>query len=289
MAQRDPQQIWEDGLDEGERRLARRPIGLAATGFAGGIDVLFGIVAVAVTAGALGAAMPEPAAHVVASLVFGLGFVFITIGRAELFTENFLIPVGAVHAGRSTVGRLLRMWLITLVVNYVGLAAFAAVFAVEGVLQPAALDAAGSMADTLGERSVLASLLSAVAAGTVMTLFTWVTAAADTGIARIAAALIVGFVLAALALNHAVVGFGEMALGIFAGTAQSGWGDLVRTVALAIVGNVVGGVGLVFATRLAQVRGEPGSDSGRRERDDGRDGGADGRPPAAGKASRPVA
>jgi hypothetical protein len=39
-------------------------------------------------------------------------------------------------------------------------------------------------------------------------------------------------------------------------------GDLVRTVAIAIAGNLVGGVGLVFGTRLAQVRGEPGSESG---------------------------
>ena len=265
MSGRDPAEIWEEGLDEGERRLERGLLGLAATGFAGGVDVLFGIVAVAVTAGGLHAAMPEASAHILASLVFGLGFVFITIGRAELFTENFLIPVGAVHAGRSTLGRLVRMWIVTLVVNFVGLASFAALFAVEGVLQPAALDAAGSMADTLGERGVLAAFLSAVAAGTVMTLFTWVVAAAESGIARIAAALIVGFVLAAPALNHAVVGFGEMAFGLFAGTAQIGWGDLARTVALAIAGNFVGGVGLVFATRLAQVRGEPNSRSGRRQ------------------------
>jgi formate/nitrite transporter FocA (FNT family) len=261
---REPQEIWEDGIEEGERRLERLPAGLAATGFAGGIDVLVGIVAVAVTASAAHAVLPEETAHVLASLVFGLGFVFITIGRAELFTENFLIPVGAVHAGRSTVSRLLRMWGITLVANFVGLAGFAALFAVHGVLPAPALDAAGTMADTLGERSVLAAFMSAVAAGTVMTLFTWVVAAADTGIARIAAALIVGFVLSALALNHAVVGFGEMILGLFAGTATVGWGDLVRTIAIAIAGNLVGGVGLVFATRLAQVRGEPGSESGRR-------------------------
>jgi formate/nitrite transporter FocA (FNT family) len=254
---RDPQEIWEDGLEEGQRRLERRPAGLAATGFAGGIDVLLGIVAVAVTAGAAHAVLPEETAHVLASLVFGLGFVFVTIGRAELFTENFLIPVGAVHAGRSTVGSLLRMWVITLVTNFVGLAAFAALFAVHGVLPGAALDAAGSMADTLGDRSVLAAFASAVAAGTVMTLFTWVTAAADTGIARIAAALIVGFILSG-------VGFGEMVFGVIAGTAHSSWGDVARTIAIAIAGNLVGGVGLVFATRLAQVRGEPGSESGRR-------------------------
>jgi formate/nitrite transporter FocA (FNT family) len=132
------------------------------------------------------------------------------------------------------------------------------------VLKPQTLQSAGVLADTLGDRSALAALLSAVGAGTVMTLFTWVVAAAETGSARIIASLIVGFALVAPSLNHAIVGFGEMAFGIIAGTAKSTWGDLFANLGLAVAGNLIGGLGLVFGTRLAQVRGEPDSESGRR-------------------------
>jgi formate/nitrite transporter FocA (FNT family) len=249
-------------MDEGERRLCRSTLALAATGFAGGADVFFGILAVAVTAGALMASMPEPIAHILASLTFGIGFAFITIGRAELFTENFLIPVGAVVAGRAPLSALLRMWGVTLVMNFAGLLLFCALFAVDGVIPHSAQQAAGSLADTFGQRDVLPAFLSAIAAGTVMTLFTWVAAAAEGASGRIVSALIVGFVLAAPSLNHAVVSFGELAFGILSGTAAVGWDDLVRNVAIAIAGNLVGGVGLVFMTRIAQVRGEPGSASG---------------------------
>ena len=264
MPARPPHEIWEESLDEGERRLGRRVPGLAATGFAGGADVLFGIVVLFVTAGALHAAMPEPTAHVLASLTFGIGFAFITLGRAELFTENFLIPVGAVFDGRSTIRALLRMWLVTLVFNLLGLALFAAIFSIKGVLPADALTAAGAGADTLGDRDALPAFASAVAAGTVMTLFTWVVAAADRDSARVIASLIIGFVLAAPTLNHAIVGFGEMVFGILGGEAHSNVGDLVRNTAIAIAGNFVGGVGLVFSTRLAQVRSEPGTRSGAR-------------------------
>jgi formate/nitrite transporter FocA (FNT family) len=267
---RNPDEIWEEGVDEGERRLARSPVALAATALAGGIDVFFSILALAVSAAALHEALPEHTAHLLASLTFGIGFAFITLGRAELFTENFLIPVGAVFAGRAPAGRLIRMWGITLVANLAGLALFAAIFSVAGVLTPATLATAGTLADTLGERGVLAAFLSAVAAGTIMTLFTWVAAAAESGSARIIASLIVGFILAAPSLNHAIVGFGEMAFGIVAGTAESTWLDLWRNFAIAVVGNLVGGVGLVFSTRLAQVRGEPDSDSGGAATHDGR-------------------
>jgi formate/nitrite transporter FocA (FNT family) len=265
MSGRRPDEIWEEGLDEGERRLGRRPVALAATAFAGGVDVFFSVVVLAVTAAGLHTAMPEAGAHVIASLTFGVGFAFITLGRAELFTENFLIPVGAVWAGRAPLFALLRMWLITLVGNFAGLLAFAALFSVSGVLDPESLHAAGRMADTLGEREALPAFLSAIAAGTIMTLFTWVVASAESTTARVVASLLIGFVLAAPSLNHAIVGFGEQVFGLFAGTAHTGWGDLVRTVSLAIVGNLVGGVGLVFGTRLAQVRGEPDSESGARE------------------------
>src|SRR3954468_20548355 len=266
MSGRPPDEIWEEGLDEGERRLRRPPVALAATAFAGGVDGFLSVVVLAVTAAGLHPAMPEAGAHVIASLTFGVGFAFITLGRAELFTENFLVPVGAVWAGRSGIGPLLRMWAVTMVFNFAGLALFAAIFAVSGVVKPQTLAAAGTMADTLGDRTWLAALLSAIAAGTIMTLFTWVVAAAESAGARVAASFVVGFVLAAPSLNHAIVGFGELCFGLLAGTAHSSFADLLRIVGLAMAGNLIGGVGLVFTPRLAQVRAEPGSASGWREK-----------------------
>src|SRR3954447_12393908 len=284
MSGRDPEEIWESSLDEGERRLSRHWTGLAATGFAGGIDVFFSVLLLAVATGALQQVLPEQTAHLIASTTFGVGFVFITLGRAELFTENFVVPVGAVWAGRARIGGLVRMWLLTMVANFAGLALLAAIFAVSGVVKLETLEAAGTMADTLAERSSLAAFLSAIAAGTIMTLFTWVVAAAETGSARVAASLVIGFVLAVPTLNHAIVGFGEMSFGLIAGTAHANVGDLCRIVGLEIVGNLLGGVGLVFTTRLAQVRAEPGSKSGWRE--DPERSSADGRASAAGAVSR---
>jgi formate/nitrite transporter FocA (FNT family) len=256
MAGRSPTEVWEDTLNEGERRLARRWSGLVATGFAGGADVMLGVVALVVTTAGLETALPAQAAHVIASLTLGIGLALVTIGRAELFTENFLIPVATVQAGRSSTASLLRLWGITLLVNFAGLAAFAALFSFQGVLTRASLTAAGAVADPVAHRSFVAALLSAIAAGAAMTVFTWVAGAAENAGARIAAAFIIGFLLAAPSLNHAILGFGELIFGLFAGTAGYNYGDLARDVATAILGNLIGGIGLVFATRLAMVRGE---------------------------------
>ncbi|HWF73939.1 MAG TPA: formate/nitrite transporter family protein, partial [Solirubrobacteraceae bacterium] len=179
MSGRAPTEIWEDALDEGERRLDRTSVALAVTGLLGGGEVMFGVIALVVSTAALSAVMPDQTAHLLGSLTFGLALVFITIGRAELFTENFLIPVASVYAGRSSGKALARLWLITLLGNLAGLLLMAVIVAPHGVLPPHALKAAGKISDTYTSRAVLPALLSAVAGGALMTLFTWLAAAAE--------------------------------------------------------------------------------------------------------------
>ncbi|HWC84938.1 MAG TPA: formate/nitrite transporter family protein [Solirubrobacteraceae bacterium] len=262
MSGRSPTEIWEDALDEGERRLDRGTVALAVTGMLGGVEVMFGVVAVVVTTAAFSAVMPNGTAHLLGSLTFGLALVFITIGRSELFTENFLIPVSAVYAGRGSTAALSRLWVITLLGNLCGLVLMALVFAPHGVLPPKGLTAAGTISDVYTTRAVVPALLSAVAAGALMTLLTWYLAAAESDVTRVVLSLIGGFVLIAPSLNHAVVGFGEIVFGMIAGTAKASVGDFARTFGLAVAGNLIGGIALITATRLVQVRGEPGSSSG---------------------------
>src|SRR4051812_35554378 len=101
-ASQEPDGIWAEGVEEGERRLERRSLGALATALVGGFDVMLGVAAATVVAGAAAEVLPAKTASVVGALAFGIGFVFITIGRSELFSENFLIPVSAVVEGRSS-------------------------------------------------------------------------------------------------------------------------------------------------------------------------------------------
>jgi formate/nitrite transporter FocA (FNT family) len=282
-----PDEIWEQALDEGERRLSRTPLGLSATGFAGGVEVAFGILGVTLVSSVVALVAPDPLAHVVGSLAFGIAFVLITLGRAELFTENFLLPVAAVYARRATMPRLLGMWGITLVLNLVGVAGCVALFTVHGVLDPGTLHAGGLLADTYGLRATLPAFVSAVLAGVVMTVFTWVVVAAESAASRVLVSLLVGFLLAGPSLNHAVVAFGKISFGLIAGTTDATVGDLVRNTLVAIAGNLVGGIGFVFASRIAQVRGEPAADSGFRPGPDGRSSVPPGRPGLTAGSSTP--
>jgi len=254
---RNPEEIWVAARDEGDRRLRRSWPALAATGFVGGADIMLGVFALVATSAALTPLAGEPVGHLAGSMVFGIGFVFLIVGRGELFTENFLVPVSAVVAKRAPSRALLRLWGVTFVANYLGILVIALMMQKTGVLRPETLEAARVPADTLVGRGPGAALLSGVLAGAVMTLMTWLTHAAEQDISRIVLALLVGFVISLGTMNHAVVSFGETMLAYLAGTTEASLGEIAGTLGLAIAGNLVGGLGLVTVNRLIQARGEP--------------------------------
>jgi formate-nitrite transporter family protein len=254
-----PDEIWESAVEEGERRVGRSVAAIASAAFVGGADVMLGVAAVVSVAGALQQVMAPQAADVLGAFVFGIGFVMITIGRGELFTENFMIPFAAAFSRRARTVELARLYGLALVGNLIAVALFAWMLSVEKVLSHGALQAAGRLADTYAGRSVGAAFLSAVIAGALVTLWTWMSEAADSASGRIAIAFLVGLALSVSSLNHVIVVTGTM---IFGHLADSGsvadWSDIYRNFAVAIVGNIVGGFGFVTLTRAVQARGEDG-------------------------------
>ncbi|MEH0819115.1 MULTISPECIES: formate/nitrite transporter family protein [unclassified Micromonospora] len=94
-------QAFDRVVEEGATRLARPWAPLIVTGILGGLDVGTGVLAYLLVTQATG----QP---LLAGLAFGIGFVALLLARSELFTENFLVPVTAVAAGRNTLRSLLR-------------------------------------------------------------------------------------------------------------------------------------------------------------------------------------
>jgi len=62
---------------------------------------------------------PE-AGHFFGSLFFGIAFIFIVVGRSELFTENFFVPLTAVRRGKLAKFKLVELWTISPILNIAG-------------------------------------------------------------------------------------------------------------------------------------------------------------------------
>jgi formate/nitrite transporter FocA (FNT family) len=256
----EPEQIYARAREEGRRRLARPVVELVATALVGGFDVAFGVVAFALAAGAVSGSVRPELARLVGALAFGIGFVFVVVGKSELFTENFLVPVaGLERRSRASWLKLAELWVGTLLVNLVGGAALAIILTSKGVLLRSSHAELVGLAERLTSHSAATEFLSAVVAGALMTLMTWFVegAAESTGV-RIAMSWIVGALIALGTFNHAIVSTIELVFGMRYGAAVS-IGDLFRNLGLAVGGNLVGGLMLVTFARTAQAVGATSS------------------------------
>lgn len=234
---------FEKSIDEGERRLKRSWPMLLATGTVGGIDVSIGVLALFIVLHGTGN-------ELVASLAFGIGFIALTLASSELFTENFLVPVTAVVAGKCQTRKLLRLWAGTAATNMIGGWVFTGLVILGfPELRGAALEVGGHYA-SLG---ITAQAFAAgVVGGASITLMTWMERGTDSVPAKLTAAMSVGFLLAAAKMNHAIVMSLSMFAALHAG-APFGYADWLGAALWAALANMVGGMGLVTVLRLVQV------------------------------------
>jgi hypothetical protein len=77
---------------------------MVSTALAAGFDIVAGLVALSILDASLQGKLGLKPAHVLASLGFGIGFVFLIVGRSELFTENFLVRSPGSTTGAAAPG-----------------------------------------------------------------------------------------------------------------------------------------------------------------------------------------
>jgi formate/nitrite transporter FocA (FNT family) len=254
-----PDEIYARAREEGRRRLSRPLLELAATALVGGFDVSFGVVAFALTAGAAAAHFGASLAHTFGAIAFGIGFVFVVVGKSELFTENFLVPIAGLERNRRSLLKLGELWTAALLLNLVGGTAIALILTSKGVLGADAPGQLRRLAEHLSAYDTTTAFVSAVVAGALMTLMTWfVEGAAESMGVRILMSWIVGALIVLGTFNHAVVSTIELVFGMRYG-AHVSIPDLFSNLGLALSGNLVGGLLLVTFARSAQALAASGS------------------------------
>jgi formate/nitrite transporter FocA (FNT family) len=247
-----PEEIYLRTKEEGERRLSRPALELVSTALAAGFDVATGITALGLVGSLLRPWTGVDPAHVFASIAFGIAFVFLVVGRAELFTENFLVPIAGLDRRRGTswLG-LLRLWTVSPLFNVVGGTVFILFLTVHGVLPNGTAEPIVEAAATIHANHTLALFLSAVFGGALVTAMTWFVEGSDSMGIRITVAWIAATILALGGFNHVIVVTLELVYAIRFG-ADIPWIFVVGNFGLAGLGNIVGGVGLVTLNRLTQ-------------------------------------
>ncbi|WP_029032307.1 formate/nitrite transporter family protein [Salinarimonas rosea] len=250
-----PAEIFEKSAEEGERRLDQSTLELLSTGFIAGFTIVFGIIALGIVEALARPSLGE-LSKLLGALAFGVGLPFLILGRAELFSENFFDPIAAALkskvAGRTW--KIFRLWVLTLLLNLIGGGVLVLVLSVDGALPSGAHEALNGVAEDIADRTPLATLMRAVVGGALVALLSFMVIASRDSTGRILLAYVTGVLLTLGPFEHVVVSVLHLGFGLAFGASVDIL-DIGEVAAIAIVGNLLGGVGLVTLSHAAQAEG----------------------------------
>jgi formate/nitrite transporter FocA (FNT family) len=250
-----PAEIFEHSAEEGARRLDQGNLELISTGFIAGFTVVFGIIALAIVE-ALARPVAGELSRLFGALAFGTGVVFLIVGRAELFSENFFDPIAAAfYSNRAGIGRkIIRLWVVTLVLNLIGGGLMVLILTVEGTLPSGAPEVLNRLAEDIASRRALPSLMRSIVGGALVALLSFLVIASRSATGRIVLAYSIGVLLALGPFDHVVVSLLHLTCGLLFGASVNAT-QVLEVAAIALFGNLLGGVGLVTLSHAAQAKG----------------------------------
>jgi formate/nitrite transporter FocA (FNT family) len=247
MGAPEPEEIYEQTREEGARRLERPLLEVISTALAAGFDIIAGVVVLALVESQL--------EHLLAGAIgFGVGFVFLVVGRGELFTENFLVPLAGLDGKeRNAWWKVAELWTVSPVFNILAGAFMGFLLSIHSVLPFGTGATVKTIAETLYANGTLARFVSAIFAGALITAMTWFVEGQRSIGVRVTVAWIAGAMLALGSFNHVIVVTLELIFGIRFG-AHVPWSFVLTNFLVAAAGNMIGGIGLVTLNRFTQAR-----------------------------------
>ena len=265
-ADRSPKQghdpILQHEMAEGLDALNRPILSLFLSGLSAGLDIGFSLFLMAVALSHPEGALPGAVERLLVANLYSVGFLFVILGRPELFTEQTTLAVLPTLGGLASVGALLRLWGVVWSANILGAAA----------LQPSWRPGSARRSEISTRVHVAiwptgspttprtAIFLSAVLADWLMGLLSWLVAAGRDTISRVVLVWLVTTSIGYAGLHHVILGSVEVFAGAFSGQGI-GPGEVGRSPIWATLGNTLGGVEFVAILKYGHARPEARKDS----------------------------
>lgn len=236
------ERIVKEQIEESMEEYRRSNKALFLSALTAGLDLGFSLLVIGVLYTMFSDQLSMEVMQVVLALAYPIGFIFVILGRSALFTEHTTLAVLPVLNGRESLKGLSRIWGIIYLGNLIGGYIIGAAIAYIGPrLGLVTYDALEDIAKHLIDFSAPLILVSAILAGWLMGLVSWLATSSKETIARIFIVVIVTAVIGLGGLHHSIVGSTE----VFAGMLSSdeiGLSDYFVTQLWSTIGNIIGGV-----------------------------------------------
>jgi formate/nitrite transporter FocA (FNT family) len=245
--------ILAQQIDSAVGEFQRSSEGLFLSALSAGLDLGFGPLLIAAMVTLTSGVYSEPLVEILSANMYTIGFLFVVLGRTELFTEHTTLAVLPVLDRLASIRDLGRLWGIVYAGNVVGGTIFAGVMVAIGpafgIFEVGAL---GTITKPFVTHSPGALFGGAILAGWLMGLLSWLVIAARDTISRVFFVWLITFVIGFAHLPHSIAGNIEM-LAALLGTGTVGPLAYVRFLVTVTIGNAIGGIVFVALLKYGHI------------------------------------
>lgn len=247
-------QILEEQIDTSLNEFNRSNAGLFMSALTAGLEIGFSVLAMATVFTLFSSQLDPGVLKVYLALCYSIGFIFVIIGRSELFTEHTALAILPVLNRAVTIKDLLHLWLIVYAGNLLGGYMFSFLLSEVGVqIGFASQEAFYHLAHEMIDYDWNVIFLSAILAGWMMGLLGWLVTSAQETISRIVVIILVTMIIGLAGLHHCIVGSIEVFTGMLS-SEDITMVDYLKFQSWATFGNIIGGTVFVAILKYSHIR-----------------------------------
>ncbi len=244
--------IFQEQVQQGMSEHRRSPAGLFISAMAAGLEVGFTLFLSGIIYTMYDGEVSENTMHLLLAVSYPIGFIFVIIGRSELFTEHTTLAVIPVLNGSTNFQSLLKLWGIIFLGNIIGGYMMAFILTHLGPSMNIISDSAfGALALKMTDHSNLVILGSSILAGWLMGQLSWLVTSSQETMSRITMVLLVTSLIGLGGLHHSIVGSIEVFSGVLTG--EIPLSEYFRFQWITTLGNIIGGVVFVSLIKFSTI------------------------------------
>ena len=247
-------QILDEQIETSLHEFDRSNTGLFMSAFTAGLEIGFSVLLMGTIFTMFGDSLSPEALKLCLALCYPIGFIFVIIGRSELFTEHTALAILPLLKKSVTLKELLVLWSLVYAGNLTGGYLFS--FLIShlgpeiGFIEPKAFY---HLAIELVHYKWDTILWSALLAGWMMGLLGWLITSSQDTISRIFIIILVTAIIGTAGLHHCIVGSIEVFSG-FITSPDIHFMDYLKFQFWATLGNILGGTVFVAILKFSNVR-----------------------------------
>jgi formate/nitrite transporter FocA (FNT family) len=247
-------EILDEQIETAMREHRRSNLNLFLSAISAGLEIGFSIFLMASIHSLFSGVIQPSLLHILLAFAYPLGFIFVIIGKSELFTEHTTLAVIPVLNKNASLKSLLILWGIIYFGNLIGGYIFAYILSILPlkleIIEPGTyVELARGLIDHPWQVIVGSGIL----AGWLMGLLSWLVTSAQETISRILIITLITTVIGIGSLHHCIVGSIEVFTALLTDSGVAA-GDYFHVQTWSTLGNIIGGVVFVAFIKYSHVR-----------------------------------